>query len=106
MAIVLRGKDNDSLLAEIDAAYQQWIRLAVAPRDALMHYQDSKSCWHFLPEESAEIQTHWISDGKGNEYGFGIATIGEYVREFYQLADRTLLLLSTRLPCQLERRSK
>ena len=106
MAVVARSKDQDSLLAEMDSSYRRWINLAVAPRDALTHYQDSTSCWHYLPEEQALVQTHAITDGKGNEYGFGIGTLGDYVREFYQLVDTSLLVLATRLPRRLQPSSR
>jgi hypothetical protein len=98
MAVVARGRESDALLAAAHEAYERWIRKAVAARDSLIHYRDAESHWYFLPEDRALVQTHAVEDTDGQSHGYGITSLCEFVGEWYQLADETLLRLAAKLP--------
>ena len=102
MSVVEKGKSADLLLSYLNESYLRWIKFAVAPRDKLIHYEDSISHWHFISEESTEIQFHSVID-KDEVHVYGIQELFSYVDEWYDLADYVLLELSTRLPIKIPR---
>jgi hypothetical protein len=100
MTVVAEGKLGDGFLHYLHDAYGAWIQAAVAPRDALIHYRDAESRWHFLAEERALTQTHVVTDADGTDSAYGLATLCDYVENWYRLADFALLTLASRLPNQ------
>jgi hypothetical protein len=98
MALVERSKQQDALLASISEAYTRWIRGAVGPRDALIHYRDADSVWHYISDHQALMQTSVIVGPDGREHNFGADTLTFYVSEWYRLFESILLGLALRLP--------
>lgn len=98
MAVVKKNMSTDRLLTTLDAAYIRWIKLAVAPRDALMHYEDATTTWHLMPEENALVPIHFVGDVKNQLHKYGVGVLSTYVNEWYKLIDETLLSLAVQLP--------
>jgi hypothetical protein len=98
MALVESSKQRDALLASVSEAYNRWIKGAVGPRDALIHYRDADSVWHFISDHQALMQTSIVVGPDAREHRFGAGTLTFYVREWYEFFEATLLGLALRLP--------
>lgn len=98
MAVVQRGKDSDELLAYFDKAYTDWIAAAVAPRDALTHYQDPYSSWHLHPDGHSLASTQHIEDSSNHLHTLKTETLMDLVQRWYDLADHTFAGLASRQP--------
>jgi hypothetical protein len=98
MSIVHGAKDSDELLAYFDRAYIEWIVAAVAPRDALTHYNDPYSTWHLLPGVHALVSSQHIEDDAENGHSSGIHTLTSLVQRWYDFADYTFAALVKKEP--------
>lgn len=101
MGIVRVGACEDKLLEYFDSAYNDWIKDAVAPRDALIHYRDAEPLWGFDSQTGSLVQSHVVEKGNGEGQHYGIYTLSRFVSEWYKLFDHTLLELSTMCPLKL-----
>jgi hypothetical protein len=114
MAIVEKYRHTDLLLSDIHAAYFDWIRDAVGPRDVLIHYSNAQSHWKFVSNMTEEhdpidgttkqiisgalVQSHAVEESGGKLHSYGPHSLLSYVTNCYQLMDHILLSLAIRLP--------
>ncbi|MDH1260739.1 hypothetical protein N5C62_23995 [Pseudomonas atacamensis] len=89
---------SEPLLKYVTESYDRWIHLAVAPRNALIHYKDSQGSWEYLKDQLLFVRTHCVQDQDGNVFNYGVDTLCEFVREWYVLSKHVLSELSTRQP--------
>jgi hypothetical protein len=59
MATVNDKKENDSLCKFIFEEYESWIKVAVAPRDIIIHYNDLGLFYEFDSELKIDIPSHY-----------------------------------------------
>lgn len=59
MFTVNANKETDSLMAFIHAEYFDWIKIAVAPRDTITHYNDLGIYYEFNSEIQGNIPVHY-----------------------------------------------
>ena len=62
MSYVLKNKESDDILRYIYNEYNDWIKVCVYPRDGIMHYQDSVTCYDFLWDEVHDSGVLWSSN--------------------------------------------
>lgn len=98
MSVVKNRKGPDVLLEHIEIAYEKWIHLAVAPRDALVHYKDSKGSWNFLKDKNLFIREHSVQHEDGSIESYGVEILCDFVNEWYDLATFVLENLASREP--------
>lgn len=59
MSVVANNKDNDQLMNFIYENYFDWIKMAVAPRDMITHYNDLGLYYEFNSEIQGNIPVHY-----------------------------------------------
>ena len=59
MFTVNANKDSDSLMSFIYKEYNDWIKIAVAPRDTITHYNDLGIYYEFNSEIQGDIPVHY-----------------------------------------------
>ena len=59
MATVESNKDDDSLCEYISTQYESWIKVVVAPRDLIIHYNDLGLFYEFNNDLGIDIPNHF-----------------------------------------------
>lgn len=96
MYIVAANKDNDTLMDFIHTNYFDWIKIAVAPRDTITHYNDLGLYYEFNSEIQVDIPVHYnerLIKEKGKEnlpiYVYSHDKIKEFTESWLKFIKRT-----------------
>ncbi|MFW2504584.1 hypothetical protein [Clostridium diolis] len=84
---------RDTLMKFILDEYNSWIKMAVEPRNIIIHYNDLQTGWHFDSDIPAEIPIHICNksmDKKYESFSFSFITIHEYCDRWYNFFDKVL----------------
>lgn len=89
MFTVTENKDTDQLMTFIYKNYFDWIKIAVAPRDTITHYNDLGLYYEFNSEIQGDIPVHYnerLIKEKGKEnlpiYVYSHASIKEFTESW------------------------
>lgn len=96
MSYVLRNKESDDILRYIYNEYNYWIKVCVYPRDGIMHYQDSVTCYDFLWDEVHDSGVLWSSNvaiKEGKYMVVDYAMLKMFVDKYYSFFEKIMKLL-------------
>ncbi|WP_435356595.1 hypothetical protein [Emticicia sp. SJ17W-69] len=103
MYIVNAKKEKDSLMAFIHAEYFDWIKIAVAPRDTITHYNDLGIYYEFNSEIQGDIPVHYnerLIKEKGQAvspvFVYSYQTIKGFTESWHKFISKTFLELLTK----------
>lgn len=96
MHTVASNKDTDTLMDFIHTNYFDWIKIAVAPRDTITHYNDLGLYYEFNSEIQGDIPVHYnerLIKEKGKEnlpiYVYSHDTIKEFTESWFKFIQQT-----------------
>jgi len=105
MHTVDSNKDTDTLMAFIHTNYFDWIKIAVAPRDTITHYNDLGLYYEFNSEIQGDIPVHYnerLIKQKGKEnlpiYVYSHDTIKEFTESWFRFIQQAFGELINREP--------
>jgi len=93
MSKVNELKDKDSIMEYIEEQYQEWIKIAVSPRDTISHYNDLAQGYIFDSKTMSEIPIH-INErlflNIDNNYSFNVFNLKTIVEYWYAFFDKII----------------